>query len=643
MYRRIQLLCALLSFLVVLDATGKEDLNEFRVLHVRFKGAHSISKKKLAKSLAIQPSPRWRFWQSKTPYTMDDLDEDVFRIKRTYENHGYYHTEVRFEIKRVKGKDLISLEGNLAPPGVRGSSNSSLLSRIKVVFIIEEGPPAIVTSIALNLAPKIPEVKGEAIEERFPITVGGVFNVEQYRESKKEFLKSVGDVGYPFAQISGKSIVDTTINEVSVKFDLAVGQKCRFGTFHIPDRIDFVRENVIHRALEFHTGETYSVSQVNESLRNLYSLDVFKTVVINPVEPTASHVDIPLSIEAEEKKKRNIRLGFGYGDEDGARAQTSWTYRNIFGWAGKLSLNAKRSDLIQNVELNYTQPYFWDAKNTLDSTVGHEREFLESHDSRKLFGRITLNRNFKKYWAWEVGYNLESSEVEELNISDPDELEKFARDNNFLISSTKVSIARNTVDNDLNPKKGSVIALSIESASTILGSEVDFISPNFEIKKHIAFYKNVILSGHLSLQVVQETENTKDIPIFKRLFLGGGESVRGYGFQKLGPLDTEGDPIGGLSSLLANLELRYPIYKKIAGALFLDLGTVDEEPFSLDVNDLRYSSGIGLRYDTAIGPIRVDFGYKLNPPKKGDFGNTVEPNEEIEDRWKVHISIGQAF
>ena len=629
--------------LLTLNAFGQSDFTEFRILHVKYRGYRHISKKELAKSMVIRPTPRWRFWQSKTPYTVDDLDEDRLRIQRLYESHGYYHTKVRFEIEHVKGQDLISIEGNLS--GVDFEEQNRLLSlpRVKVIFFIEEGAPAIVHSVTLNIRGDLVGTNKNHLENSLTMKQGDIFSLNLYRQTKKEILTIMGDTGYPFAQISGKAVVDTSADQVNIIFDVFPAKKCKFAQLHISDTVDFIEESVIRRAVEFQPGDTYSVSQVNETVQNLYSLDLFKAVTIRPEETADIQTIVPLSVDAEQKKKQNLRIGVGIGEEDGARVRASWVYRNILGWAGKLSLSAKRSDLIRNVEANYRQPYFLNRKNTVGITVGYEREFLESHDSRELFGNLTFSRNFIRYWVWEGSYKLELSEVEELNISDPEELEKFNRDNNFLISSAKIGVARNTVNNDLDPTKGSVMALSIESASTALGSEVDFVSPNFELKKHITIRGKLVLSGHLNVETILETEDTKDIPIVRRLFLGGGESVRGYGFQKLGPLDANGDPIGGLSSFLTNLELRYPVYKKIHGALFLDMGTVDEQSFSFDFDDLRFSCGIGFRYATPIGPIRLDWGYKLNPPKKGDFGNVDESDEEIEARWKVHISVGQAF
>ncbi|NIS08618.1 MAG: BamA/TamA family outer membrane protein, partial [Candidatus Dadabacteria bacterium] len=115
-----------------------------------------------------------------------------------------------------------------------------------------------------------------------------------------------------------------------------------------------------------------------------------------------------------------------------------------------------------------------------------------------------------------------------------------------------------------------------------------------------------------------------------RFFTGGSTTMRGFPFQELGPLDGSGDPVGGNTLLLGNLEARYPIYKKLGGVVFLDYGNVFPDEFDFKIDDIKYAVGTGLRFDTIVGPLRVDFGYTLNP----------EPNI---DRFQFFLSIGHAF
>jgi outer membrane protein insertion porin family/translocation and assembly module TamA len=340
---------------------------------------------------------------------------------------------------------------------------------------------------------------------------------------------------------------------------------------------------------------------------------------------------VPMRLEAKPKKRQSLRFGAGYGSEDGFRLKSGWTYRNIGGWAGRLNLNAKRSDIYEGISGDYTQPYTLDDWNQFRGESGMELETLESYDNRKAFSNVSLTRRLLKDWELIIKYNLEINRLEDVNVTDPDELLAFEKEHNYWISSVAWGVTHNTTDHDINPTKGHFFSLSVEAASAYFGSSLSFIKPDIEVKQFQPIPFETLLAGRLRFQNLQETEDTDYLPIFKRLFLGGANTVRGYGYQKLGLLDDTGTPLGGQSLMNANLELRRLIYDALSGVLFLDMGMLSEKAFRYDLSRIRYCIGVGLRYETLVGPIRVDWGYPLNPGS----GET--------DSWQLHFSVGQAF
>jgi outer membrane protein insertion porin family/translocation and assembly module TamA len=269
------------------------------------------------------------------------------------------------------------------------------------------------------------------------------------------------------------------------------------------------------------------------------------------------------------------------------------------------------------------------------------RETLESYQSQNLFGTVRYNRRLKKRGALTAAYLFEYDELQDLNLTDAQERLAFQQDNTYVISSLFLEMSRKTTDSDTNPKQGNILVGSLELAPSLLGSELSYFKPSIELITYVQLPFQTILAGRMKVQTISDLESNEKIPVLKRLFLGGANSVRGYAFQELGPMDADGNPEGGQTTGLANIELRRPLFGIISGVLFLDVGMVEEKGYHWSGRDLRYSTGGGIRFDTPVGPLRLDIGYKLNPPDKP--GSTATENTGKMGRWRFHFNIGHAF
>jgi outer membrane protein assembly complex protein YaeT len=608
----------------------------FRLSHVTFVGIHGVSPKELSKTLAARPQPFWKFWAKPPVITTADLEDDLLRIRQFYQAHGYYDTQVTYRIQEIKGKaqPRTSEKGKPAAP------------LIDVTFDVKEGPPVVIDRIDLKMEEKAEGLSQPSLLKSLPLKTGQIFHMDTYRKAKESLLKALGNKGYPLATLSGQVTVNTDDHLAQIHFDLKPGERCAFGSVTISGNDGYVNDVVIHRALAFKKGEAYATDKVEESQRNLFNLDIFKVALIKPSEKKESpsgSCEIPMLLQVKPKKRQSVKFGLGYGTEDGFRLMGAWTYRNLFGWGGKLTLSAKRSDLIENAQGEYVQPYFLGAKNTLLSKGGFEQDNFVSYTNRKVFADALFTRQLTKSWKASIGYTLQVNDVTQLNLQDPAEIAQIEEKNTYFISAMNMGLMRDTTDNTFHPTRGSISSASVEAASGTLGSKLAYFQPSLEFRKYKRIPWGTILAGRVRIEAIQNTEDTDYIPIFKRFFLGGADTVRGYSFQGLPPLDENGNPLGGVSSFLANLELRYPIYKELSGVVFVDMGVLDESPFRYNFGDMRYTSGLGLRYNTIVGPVRLDFGYKLNPPTRGDVGLLTNPDKPVEDRWHIYFSIGQTF
>jgi outer membrane translocation and assembly module TamA len=191
----------------------------------------------------------------------------------------------------------------------------------------------------------------------------------------------------------------------------------------------------------------------------------------------------------------------------------------------------------------------------------------------------------------------------------------------------------------LNARRGYQLAFHAEAAGKLLPGTFNYVSASADGRHYLPLGSRLVVANRLQFGSVDGAGNEPaNVPFSKRYFLGGASSIRGWGRYEVSPLGTSGFPIGGNSQMAFSSELRAVLRGAFGGVLFVDGGNVWQEQWKVDVNDLRYAVGAGLRYQTRVGPARLDFGYQLNPID----GLLVNGTEQAR-RWRVHFSIGQAF
>jgi outer membrane protein insertion porin family/translocation and assembly module TamA len=198
-------------------------------------------------------------------------------------------------------------------------------------------------------------------------------------------------------------------------------------------------------------------------------------------------------------------------------------------------------------------------------------------------------------------------------------------------------VLRSTADNLLNASRGYQLALHAESAGKVIPGTFTYNAITVDGRHYAPVGKRLVVADHLQLGVIDPAAGGH-VPFVKKYFLGGASSIRGWGRYEVSPLDPSGLPIGGNSLLAASSELRAVLRGALGGVAFVDAGNVWATAGAIDLKDLRYAVGLGLRYRTAIGPVRFDFGYQLNPIDGLLVNGTPQAR-----RWRIHFSIGQAF
>jgi outer membrane protein insertion porin family len=256
---------------------------------------------------------------------------------------------------------------------------------------------------------------------------------------------------------------------------------------------------------------------------------------------------------------------------------------------------------------------------------------IDTRDTRYRLKRISalagFEKKFTKYLKSELYY--EFSVVKTYEVQPDVVLSKEDR-GTLIISGIRPGIVYDTRDNPFYPKKGILTGLSTKITSPILLSETDFVKVSFYLNIYKEIMKRVVLATSFRGGLAYGYNDTDELPLVERYFLGGRNTVRGYDQDELGPKGADDDPTGGNAFLMENLELRISLGKGFGIVGFLDGGNVWIDIRDIDLSDFKFTTGLGLRYNTPVGPVRIDYGHKLE-------------KERGESSGEIHFSIGHAF
>lgn len=383
--------------------------------------------------------------------------------------------------------------------------------------------------------------------------------------------------------------------------------------------------------MTFKKGDVFNFDKIYESQRNLYQLDLFRSVALVPEKVSDKERIIPIVIKLQEKKKRAVKLGIGYGDEDKLRLRGALRLRNLGGGGRTFDVEGKYSSIESHFTSTFTNPQLWGTYFDLVGAGGGQFLQYPSFDDLALFGQVRLERRLP--WKFRVffGYLLQQDRPSNIAFSTQQAFSE-PQERRFRTSMVFAGLSQNTADNDLYPTRGGVLSARGESSLDFLGADLKFLRTVLEARRYLNLWeKKLILAGRLKIGLMGPLEDTREIPLFRRFFCGGYNSVRGYRLYYLGPRGGDGLPVGGDALMEGSGELRFPIYKELRGVVFLDFGNVYPKIGDLDPGQLKYAAGAGLRYQTPIGPVGIDVGIPLNPIDSGS------------DKIQVHFTIGQAF
>jgi len=417
--------------------------------------------------------------------------------------------------------------------------------------------------------------------------------------------------GYPFPTLGKRTVgVDREKQRVDLVLEFDPGIQAVFGPQSV-EGLSVLDPKYIKRQIPWKTGDKYDAKAVEDFEKKLLSTGVFGTARVEPREPAGSTNAIPIRIAVSERKKRTIRLGANFSDI-GPGGKINWVHRNFFGGGERFEFALSTSPIETIGEASLTRTGFLDANQSLVLDLEASRETSDAYDVDKVRGVAIVFRDFNRSIQGGFGLGYKYSKVEQ-----------FALDDRFTYVLFPVQLVFDSRDDMLNPVRGGQLyGRAIHYEDTLGGDS--FLKSGMEGRHYQMLWEKYRLSSALRLTLGRiDGAAIQSVPADERYYAGGGGSVRGYEYQAIGPKlgDT---PTGGDKLLEFSAELRLQPGRKLGYVAFVDGGSVGN-------NTLRYGAGVGLRWFTAIGPLRFDLAYPLNPD-----ASQVE-------RLQFYISLGQAF
>lgn len=490
---------------------------------------------------------------------------------------------------------------------------------------------------------------GPALRRAFEIQPGDHLQSDTIVQERADLDVALGETGYPFAAITDPTLlIDHERRQGDLTMPVEPGGKYNFGAVVSGDP-GFLSSGHLARIARFEPGETYKRSLEFDLRRAILATGLVSSVTLTPREVVAPQGDQPgtvaMDVGIQRAKLRTIAGAVGYGTEEGFRLEASWEHRNFFPPEGLLRIRgiAGTQEQLGGVTVRFNnfrrrdQVLAFDAyASTQDNAAFNARTVALSASFERL-----SNLLFQKPFSWALGaevlYTDERGRQIEIEVpgEDEDEPEVITIERprqEYLIAGVRGQATIDTSDSLLDPTRGfRVTGFVAPEASRTQGEQFFYVRTQADASYYRKFGEKVVMAGRVRLASIPGAPLFA-IPPSRRLYAGGGASVRGYGYQAIGPRDDIGQPIGGRSLGEVSLEARIKtgfFGGNLSVVPFFDAGAVGVDP-TPGFDALKFGAGVGLRYATGFGPLRLDVGFPLNPEPEDSF-------------VAVYVSLGQAF
>jgi len=522
------------------------------------------------------------------------LDEDVDRIIQLYNDYGYVQARVEsseIQVDREKARATIRI-------------------------VVVEGPQFKVGGVDVMGNAVLPV---EEIRKRVELKTGDVFSRTKLRDSVKGITDLYSAVGRASADVNPNTLQDTPGRLVNIVFEINEGPETYVERINISGN-SRSEEKILRREIPMAEGDLFTSQKLARAKQRLTNLNYFDKVNATTA-PGSAKDKIIVNIDVTEKPTGLFSIGGGYSSQDGALGTLDLSQRNFLGKGWEVFLRLRGGQKLQTGTIGFTEPWLFDQPLAAGFDIFNTRRILPDYTVNSLGGDIRLGHPLGEYSRWNAIYRVSQDKISNVNPLGSPEL--ISQEGTHLTSLVGLSLSRDTRDSVYDPTRGTTVSLGVDFAGVGFGER--FARSVFST----TYFQPMPWLDHvLSFRFMAGYSFgwSKDpVPLFERFYMGGSNSLRQFKSLQVSPKDDTGTRIGGNSELLGTVEYQIPLFFGIKAAVFYDVGQVWGPDISagtkIDLGDLRHGAGAGLRWNSPFGPIRVDYGIKLDQKKGESFGN----------------------
>ena len=469
-----------------------------------------------------------------------------------------------------------------------------------------------------------PEAK--ALREAVALKPGDPVDADRIDAGKTALATKLGSSGFPFAKLGEPQVViDRSAHTATLTATIDPGGQRKFGKITANPGNRVFDAAHVQEIARFRPGDPYNSVALDDLRRALIQTGLVSVADVKPVDGGDGIADVAVRIE--RAPPRTIAGEVGYGTGEGARVEASWTHRNLFPPEGGLTLRGVLGTQEQLASVIYRRNNFHARDRVLTGqiAVAHTQRDAYVADTFSISAALERQTNifFQKTWTWSLGTEFVTSDEQDVIAATGE-----PRRRTYYIAAVPTSITYDGSDDLLNPTRGFRLGGRLSPELSLLGQAFGYARTQIDASAYQPVTPKVTIAGRVRFGTILGAPRDAIAPS-RRFYAGGGASVRGYGFQSIGPRDPDNDPIGGRSLTEFSLEARVRVFGNIGVVPFFDGGNIYTSPLP-KFTGLRYGTGLGVRYYSNFGPIRLDVGTPINP-QPGDA------------RVAVYVSLGQAF